>query len=76
MVPSMDRGRRAFAAGLAGAAVAMAASALLHGIDDRIPFLPLAIAQVLVYLAWNYPMNRYFVFHRRKPAAASATTTA
>ena len=28
------------------------------------PVLAFAIAQVIVYLSWNYPMNRYFVFRR------------
>ena len=28
------------------------------------PVLAFAISQVLVYAAWNYPMNRYFVFRR------------
>ena len=32
------------------------------------PVLAFAISQVLVYGAWNYPMNRYFVFRRPPPS--------
>ncbi len=31
------------------------------------------IVSALVYLGWNYPMNRYFVFTRGEPAGTSRT---
>lgn len=31
--------------------------------------LSFTISQVVVYLAWNYPMNRWWVFRRDKPNA-------
>ena len=30
----------------------------------REPVLSFAVAQVLVYLGWNYPMNKYWVFKK------------
>lgn len=33
------------------------------------PELAFAIAQGLVYLAWNYPLNKYWVFRHPDPAA-------
>ncbi len=48
--PEPDRGRSspAFVAGLVGTAVAMALAAIVHLAAPRVPFLPVAIAQVLV----------------------------
>lgn len=34
------------------------------------PVVAFAISQVLVYLGWNYPLNRLWVFKRPAPAAA------
>ena len=38
-------------------------SYLLH----REPVLSFAVAQAIVYLAWNYPMNKYWVFRKPEP---------
>jgi DMSO/TMAO reductase YedYZ molybdopterin-dependent catalytic subunit len=49
--PSADAGRRnraAFVAGLAASAAAMALSAIVSAVAQTVPFLPVAIAQVLV----------------------------
>jgi putative flippase GtrA len=37
---------------------------LLHYHLHLQPVLAFAISQVVVYCAWNYPLNRYFVFRR------------
>jgi len=33
------------------------------------PILAFAISNVFVYLGWNYPLNRYWVFEKDEPAA-------
>jgi putative flippase GtrA len=54
-----------------------ATSALLNsaGVPALLPFVtsfPIAwgLVRLAVYLAWNYPLARYFVFARAKPAVA------
>jgi putative flippase GtrA len=36
------------------------------------PVAAFAVSQVLVYLAWNYPMNRFWVFRRARPSGPGA----